>query len=133
MGMLCNTCRGAGRVEGNRNMAIFPSSGSACFSCHGRGYADSRHRNTATIETPMIGKVLAYDPQMGAVVVQLEQSLHQGDELMAISNGNVIEFTAGNILVSGMRLQLALSGWEVRILVPGPLAVGAWILGAEDI
>ena len=131
--MLCNTCRGAGRVEGSGIMAFSSISGNACLSCQGRGYSGSNQRSTVTLEAPLVGKVMAYDAQMGAAVVQLEHSLHQGDELMVLSNGTVIKFKAGNILVSGMRLQLALSGWEVRILVPGPLAEGAWILGAEEI
>ena len=81
----------------------------------------------------MLGKVLAYDPLLGAAIIQLEESLHQGDSLMAISNGIVYRFKAGNILVSNMRLQLALKGWEIRLLVPTPLASGAWILRDEEI
>lgn len=75
-----------------------------------------------------IGKVLAYDASMGAAKVYLEETIQQGDQLLVLSSGVMVEFVVEAILVAGMRLSMALRGWEVTLLVPQELQPGAWIM-----
>lgn len=133
MGMLCHTCHGAGRIGNQAEIALANWNATTCFSCKGLGYAETFGRVETIVGESIIGKVLHYDPQIGAAHIQLEESLHQGEGLMVLSHGKAIRFKAGDILISGMRLQLALSGWEVKILVPEPLALGAWVLRDQEI
>jgi DnaJ-class molecular chaperone len=128
MGVLCVTCQGSGRSIGMTAVTQAHHAGTACSTCEGRGYRSDHRRATTQPEDLEVGKVLAYDASMGAAKVYLEETLHQGDRLLVLAQGIMIEFVVDTILVANMRLSMALKGWEVTLLVPQALQTGAWIM-----
>lgn len=109
-----------------------PHAAVACGYCEGRGYRSDNRRASQLLHDVEVGKVLAYDSTMGAAKVYLEETLHQGDDLLVVAHGVAVTFKVDTILVAGMKLSMALRGWEVTLLVPQPLPTGAWIMRKED-
>ena len=109
-----------------------PHAAVACGFCDGRGYRSDSRRASHQLHDVEVGKVLAYDSTMGAAKVYLEETLHQGDDLLVIAHGGAVTFKVDTILVAGMKLSMALSGWEVTLLVPQAVPKGAWIMRKED-
>jgi hypothetical protein len=103
----------------------------ACTHCQGRGYRTDHRRETEPMASVEIGKVLAYDCTLGIARILLEETLHQGDRLIAIFQGLATDFEVRTMLVAGMNLQIALRGWEVNIFVPQVLQPGTWIMRKE--
>lgn len=99
-----------------------------CNHCQGRGYREDARRTPLAVEAVEVGKVLAYDPGRGLASIALEETVQEGDCLMAICHGMPLHFQAGSLMVAGMRFPMALRGWEVTLLVPQALYPGAWIL-----
>jgi hypothetical protein len=106
--------------------------GTACGTCEGRGYRSDHRRAAEQLWDVEVGKVLAYDPSLGAAKVYLEETLQQGDRLLVVAQGLAIEFVVETMLVAGMKLSMALKGWEVTMLVPQALLPGAWIMRKEE-
>lgn len=102
----------------------------ACNFCEGRGYRHD-NRRTAEAATVEVGKVLAYDPMIGTAYVFVEETLHRGDNLIAICHGLAVEFELRTMVVAGMNMPMALRGWEVAMLVPQHLQAGTWIMRLE--
>ncbi len=127
MGVLCHTCHGSGRLLGG-DARYAAHAATACGGCEGRGYRSASRRSDEAVADVEIGKVLAYNHTMGAAIVYLEETIQQGDSLLVVAQGVAIEFAVEAILVAGMKLSMALKGWEVTLLVPQPLQPGAWIM-----
>lgn len=100
----------------------------ACGLCEGLGYRSDSRRTAVATEDLEVCRVLAYDGTMGAVKVYLEETLAQGDQMLVVTQGRIVEFVVDHILVAGMQLTMALRGWEVTLLVPQALQPGDWII-----
>lgn len=132
MGTLCTTCQGSGRLQGSFTPRTLRTA-AACGTCDGRGYRHDHRGSVTETETVEVAKVLAYDPTVGAARVYLEESLHQGDRLIAVCQGIACRFEVRTMLVAGMQLSLALKGWEITLLVPQAFGPGTWIMREEDL
>jgi hypothetical protein len=60
----------------------------------------------------------------------LHGALHKGDELLALSESQSLQFKLGTMYASGMSLALALAGWEIKLIAPAVLPAGTKILRA---
>jgi hypothetical protein len=127
MGARCTSCQGSGRLSG-LGYTHTHLSGVTCGLCQGLGYRSERRSADHPTEDVEVGKVLAYDATTGAARIYLEETLQQGDTLLVLSHGIALEFEVETMVVAGMKLSMALRGWEVTMLVPQALQTGAWLM-----
>lgn len=137
--MLCAACKGSGiapapHLPGSYGGWMDQSRygmGVVCRACDGTGYRSTRGNRARSeansTDKDSIGKVIQYYPGLMTATLSLEECLHVGNRLMIVDADGETEFALDKIMVSKMQMSMALAGWEVAILVPRPVDLGARI------